>query len=106
MTPQRRTKRPRGLPVDGAGGTLRSVSVLPLPPRGEWFADARDGGRAMRVSWHAEAGCVVLSTWRDESCVATTRLTPDDAARLIGTLARGLAAGAAAAGQQGDVESA
>lgn len=79
--------------------------MLPLPPRGEWFADARDGDRAMRVSWHAEAGCVVLSTWRDDACVATTRLTREDAARLIGTLAQGLAAEAAAV-RQGDVQSA
>jgi hypothetical protein len=60
-------------------------------PRGEWFGDARDGSRALRVSWHHELGCVVLSTWRDEACVATTRLTPAEAARLIGVLAQGLA---------------
>lgn len=34
---------------------------------------------------------MVLSTWRDGGCVSTTRLTPDDAARLIGVLADGLA---------------
>ena len=68
--------------------------VVPLQPRGEWFADARDGQRAMRVSWHLELGCVVLSTWRDGTCVATTRLAPDEAARLIAVLAEGLAAGA------------
>lgn len=67
------------------------MSVVPLPPRGEWFGDARDGDRALRVSWHAERGCVVLSSWRGEACVATTRLSPDDAARLIGVLAQGLA---------------
>jgi hypothetical protein len=39
-------------------------------------------------------GCVVLSTWRDGGCVSTTRLSPDDAARLIGVLADGLAAAA------------
>ena len=67
------------------------MTVVPLPPRGEWFGDARDGDRALRVSWHAERGCVVLSTWRDAACVATARLTPADAARLIGVLAQGLA---------------
>lgn len=70
------------------------MSVFPMPPRGEWFGDARDGDRALRVSWHAEAGCVVLSTWRDAHCVATTRLAPADAARLIGVLAQGLASAA------------
>jgi hypothetical protein len=70
------------------------MPVLPLAPHGEWFADARPGDRALRVSWHLEMGCVVLSTWRDGGCVSTTRLTPDDAARLIGVLADGLAAAA------------
>lgn len=68
------------------------MPVVPLQPRGEWFGDARDGERAMRVSWHLELGCVVLSTWRGGTCVATTRLGTDDAARLIGVLADGLAA--------------
>ena len=70
------------------------MSVIPLQPRGEWFADARDGDRAMRVSWHLELGCVVLSTWRGGTCVATTRLSTEDAAQLIGVLADGLAAAA------------
>jgi hypothetical protein len=39
---------------------------------------------------------VVLSTWRDGTCVATSRLTPDEAARLMSALAEGLAAAAAA----------
>ena len=68
------------------------MTVVPLPPRGEWFPDARQGDRAMRVSWHAELDCVVLSTWRGEGCVGTVRLSAADAARLIGALADGLAA--------------
>ena len=86
------------------------MTVLPLPPRGEWFGDARDGARAPRVSWHAspDRDCVVLSTWREDSCVATTRLSPIEAARLIAVLADGLATVAAgsARGATGDVESA
>jgi hypothetical protein len=70
------------------------VTVLPLQQRGDWLADARDGERAMRVTWHLELGCVVLSTWRDGTCVATARLTPEEAARLIGVLADGLAGAA------------
>jgi hypothetical protein len=65
-----------------------------MPPRSEWFEDVRPGERAMRVSWHVDMGCVVLSTWRDGGCVATTRLSIDNAARLIGVLAEGLAAAA------------
>ena len=81
------------------------MSVVPLPLRGEWFGDARDGSRALRASWHAEVGCVVLSMWRDDHCVGTTRLTPAEAARLVGSLAAGLAA-AADLCAPGDVESA
>ena len=73
-------------------GHAAQVTVVPLPPRGEWFPDARDGERALRVSWHAELGCVVLSTWRDEACVGTVRLEPADAARLVSTLALGVEA--------------
>ena len=68
------------------------VSVAPLPARTEWFGDARDAGRALRVSWHHELGCVVLSMWRGDSCVATTRLTSTEAAHLVGALAAGLSA--------------
>lgn len=81
------------------------VSVLTLPPRGEWLADARDGRRALRVSWHGEQGCVVLSLWRDDACVGTVRLGPAEAAALVGTLADGLAAGVLAA-EHGGAESA
>ena len=71
------------------------MAVVPLPPRGEWLADARDGDRAMRVSWHVELGCAVLSSWRGDSCVATIRLQPAEASRLVAALAAGLAAGSA-----------
>ncbi|MCU1673900.1 MAG: hypothetical protein JWN77_2013 [Frankiales bacterium] len=70
------------------------MPVVPLQPAAQWFGDARDGDRAMRATWHLDMGCVVLSTWRDGACVATTRLTPDEAARLISVLADGLAAAA------------
>ena len=73
------------------------MSVVPLQPGAQWFPDARDGERAMRVSWHLDRGCVVLSTWRDGHCVATTRLTPAEAAHLIQVLSEGLAAAATTA---------
>ena len=59
---------------------------------GTWLRDARAGDdRALRVSWHSEQGCVVLSTWRDGRCSATVRLAPDAAALLVGELAGALA---------------
>jgi hypothetical protein len=66
--------------------------VTPLPPRGAVFGDARDGGRGMRVSWHHEIGCVVLSTWHDDKCVSTARIPTADVPRLVQVLVAGLAA--------------
>ena len=68
------------------------MTVVPLPSLGEWLPDARGTDRALRVTWHLEAGCVVLSTWRDGRCSSTARLAPAEAARLVGALAEGLAA--------------
>jgi hypothetical protein len=66
--------------------------VTPLPPRGAVFGDARDGGRGLRVSWHHEVGCVVLSTWHDDRCVSTARIPTADVPRLVQVLVAGLAA--------------
>jgi hypothetical protein len=66
-----------------------------MPARGQWYADRRAGERALRVSWHSERGCVVLSTWKDGVCTGTVRLGPGDAARLVAQLAHGLADDAA-----------
>ena len=66
--------------------------VTPLPPRGAVFGDARDGGRGMRVSWHHEIGCVVVSTWQDDRCVSTARIPVADVPRLVQVLVAGLAA--------------
>ena len=62
-----------------------------LPAVGEVFLDARGGGRAMRVSWHAEAGLVVLSLWRGRMCAASFRLPVDEVPDLIELLRTGLA---------------
>ncbi len=45
----------------------------------------------LRVTWHREIGEFVISHWRNGICVATTRLDPESAARVIGLLAEGLA---------------
>ncbi|MEX0427866.1 hypothetical protein AB3X52_09560 [Nocardioides sp. DS6] len=68
-------------------------SLRPTPAVGSVFLDARGDGRALRVSWHSEAGVVVLSVWRDNVCTATVRLPPEDVVGLIETLAAGLARG-------------
>lgn len=56
-----------------------------------WVFDQRGDGRAVRVSAHVDAGFLVLSTWKADVCVATVRLLPDEAARLVCNIAEGLA---------------
>jgi hypothetical protein len=65
-----------------------------LPVRGEVVADARGDGRALRVSWHPEAGVVVLSVWRGPVCAATVQVEAAEVPHLVDVLVRGLAAGA------------
>ncbi|WNV73710.1 hypothetical protein [Geodermatophilus sp. DSM 44513] len=67
------------------------MTVLPLPDRGRWVWDARDRTRAVRVSTHGTAGLLNLSLWRDDVCVGTVKLRPDEAAELVGALTEGLA---------------
>lgn len=55
--------------------------------------DTRGEGRALRATWHHEAGVVVLSVWRENVCVATVRVDPDDVPELVEVLVSGLADG-------------
>jgi hypothetical protein len=51
-----------------------------------------DGDRsALRATWHNDAGFVVVSLWRGETCVATSHLTPNEAGRLATFITGGLA---------------
>jgi hypothetical protein len=54
-----------------------------IPAAGSIFLDARGGGRALRVTWHAESELVVLSLWRDNVCTGSFRLPADDVPALI-----------------------
>ena len=68
------------------------ASIHALPADGDVFLDARDEGRAMRLSWHSEGGgLAVLSIWRAGTCVATFQLRREDVPDLVDTLVRGLA---------------
>lgn len=64
----------------------------PLPTRGEVFLDARGGERALRVTWHREAGVVVLSLWRERTCAGSFRLEVTEVPALIEVLRAGLEA--------------
>jgi len=66
--------------------------LLALPASGEILADARGGGRWMRVTWHDEADVVVLSLWHETSCVSTFRLRRAEVPLLVHALVGGLAA--------------
>lgn len=66
------------------------LPATPLPRTGEIYLDARSHSRALRVSWHHEAGLVVLSLWRDNVCAGTFRLAIDEVPDLIDVLRAGL----------------
>ncbi len=66
--------------------------MLALPTGGTVVHDARGQRRWMRVTWHDEAGVVVLSIWRDGSCVSTMRVERADVPALVSALVEGLAA--------------
>ena len=74
---------PAGTPAD---------ALVALPTSGEILADARGGGRWMRVTWHDEADVVVLSIWHETSCVSTFRLRRSEVPLLVHALVGGLAA--------------
>jgi len=62
------------------------ATARPLPETGSIFLDARGGDRALRVSWHPEAGVVVLSLWRDDVCAGSFRLAVDEVPEMIDVL--------------------
>lgn len=66
------------------------LPATPLPRTGEIYLDARSPSRALRVSWHHEAGLVVLSLWRENVCAGTFRLAVDEVPDLIDVLRAGL----------------
>ena len=66
------------------------AAVKPLASAGEVFLDARDGGRALRVSWHFEADLVTMSMWRGNVCTSSFQLPVYEVPVLIELLRKGL----------------
>jgi hypothetical protein len=64
--------------------------VRPLPTLGGVFLDAARPARALRVSWHADTGVVVVSVWDGPRCTGTVQVSTDDVPELIHSLALGL----------------
>lgn len=54
------------------------------------FVDARDDGRQMEVTWHEQAGVVVISFWQGERCQSTFQMPIEEAPALIGVLTSAL----------------
>ena len=67
------------------------MAAVAMPVHGHWAWDARGDGRAVRVSAHPESGFLNLSFWREDTCVGTARLRPDEAAAQAAGLTEGLA---------------
>jgi hypothetical protein len=65
-------------------------TARPLPETGSVFLDARGGDRALRVSWHTDAGVVILSLWHGNVCSGSFRLSVDEVPALIEMLRDGL----------------
>ena len=68
---------------------LQAVSTVAAALSGEVFADARGGGRAMRVNWHEAEGVVALSLWKGAICTATFRVPAADLPDLLRALTDG-----------------
>jgi hypothetical protein len=71
-----------------------------LPRRRDIVLDERGDGRALRVTWHHDAGIAVVSVWRQDQCVGTVRVAAADVPGLIAVLTEGLAEGYATAHRQ------
>ena len=71
---------------------MRDVVVFPCPDEGrrQWFDDARDNGRRMEVTWHADEGLLVVSLWHGAFCRATFQLPVESAPQLIEMLSASL----------------
>jgi hypothetical protein len=67
------------------------AEVIALPARGDVFFDPRGSERSLRVSWHTDAKLVVLSLWREGTCVGTFQMPAEDVPHLVGALVEGLA---------------
>jgi hypothetical protein len=65
--------------------------VTGVPVSGEVFLDARGDERTLRVSWHQQSGPggpIVLSFWREGTCLASFRIKPHEVPFLIDALTR------------------
>jgi hypothetical protein len=69
------------------------VTPSRLPRRRDIVLDERGDGRALRVTWHHDAGVAVVSVWRQDRCVGTVHVAAEDVPGLVAVLTDGLAEG-------------
>jgi hypothetical protein len=77
--------------------TPAQTPALDDPPR--WLQPTRRSD--LRVTWHHEDELVVISLWRDDTCVATAPLSILEAASLTSFLVHHMGAAAASAQDAG-----
>ena len=64
----------------------------PGRPTSRWtWESARGHTRAVRISPHVQALLVTMSLWREDRCVGSLRLSPDEVTELISELTGALA---------------
>jgi hypothetical protein len=83
--------------MSAEGARLATTSVEPptvqLPDverHSQVFNDPRSGDRVLRVTWHHDIDLVVLSLWREGTCVGTFRLERESVAPFVDSLLEGL----------------
>jgi hypothetical protein len=85
----------RAVRFTAAEATAAPMRARRVKRRRVLIADARDNGRYLRTTWHAEDGMFVLSTWAGEVCTGAVRIPVDRAPDLINLLVDGLGDAAA-----------
>lgn len=74
-----------------ASGTRRAGAPWVRDRRGELFLDdVRGEQRTLRLTWHHEVDLVVLSLWREGTCIGTFRLRVSEVPTLVAALQAGL----------------
>ena len=76
--------------MSGAAGETKAGTPWVPTRRGELFLDDRGEQRTLRLTWHREVDLVVLSLWREGTCIGTFRLRVTEVPALIAALQAGL----------------
>jgi hypothetical protein len=67
------------------------VALRTAEPHRAVISDAGGTTASLRVTWHAADGLFSVTFWDDRRCVASVKVSPEDAADLVVVFAEGLA---------------